>query len=180
MVLGLLRPGLVASSHLAEIRRVVSTCGLLLPTLIPRLRLSLGRDPTPSSRRKGRHARIRIVSSHNKTAFPFHGRSRNVVHVAVLLSFCVHICGSPGILITISRLSSNIFRGLLNSVLHRVTSNVQKRLVFATRGRRPLTILPNGYVEAAIISPSGQFDRKPGIGTAGGKRGMCRGDISLK
>lgn len=179
ILLDLLGPNLMDDERLERVRDIIGTYNLLLPTLVPHLRLSLTEAPAPSDK-QGRHrTQVEVMSTRGGVVFPFRNESEGVIRITMLLSLYVRVYNSPNVLVAVDEIDSGVFEKLLGDILRQLTSGIRGQLVFTAHNLHPFEVLPNTCLRTTTVDTYDRFSKGPRIKPTSNGRNVYRDAADL-
>ncbi|NEG89474.1 AAA family ATPase [Bifidobacterium aerophilum] len=179
MLLDLLGPNLMTDDQLERLRGIIGTYDLLLPTLVPNLKLSLAESPAPSDEQGNHRTQVEIMSSRGGTAFPFRNESEGIIRITMLLSFYIRAYNDPNVLVAIDELDSGVFENLLGDMLRQIVSGIRGQLIFTAHNQHPLAVLPGKCMRTTVVDPDDRFSRGPRIKTTNNGHSVYHNSVDL-
>ncbi|WP_146194721.1 ATP-binding protein [Bifidobacterium callitrichidarum] len=168
--LDLLRTNLLADAPLGQFRETIGTYNMILPTLIPNLRLSLRESPASSDDAGNRRTRVEVMASRGGASFPLRLESEGVIRIIRMLSYCIRAYNDPDALVAIDGIDEGIHEVLFGELIRQMASGIRGQLVFAAHNLRALEVLPRpaNTITLATGDPSDGFEpfRHAGSGNA--------------
>lgn len=161
ILLDLLGSNLMTDDQLERLHAIIDTYNLLLPTLVPDLKLSLAEGPAPADD-QGRHrTQVEVMSTRGSTTFPFRNESEGIIRIAMLLSLYVRAYNDPDTLVAIDEIDTGVYERLLGEILRQITSGIRGQLVFTVHNTHPLEILPGSCLRTTTVESDNRFSRVP-------------------
>lgn len=179
ILLDLLGPNLMDDEQLERVRDIIGTYNLLLPTLVPHLRLSLAEGPAPSDERGRHRTQVEVMSTRGGAVFPFRNESEGVIRITMLLSLYVRVYNDPDVLVAVDEIDSGVFEKLLGDILRQLASGIRGQLVFTAHNLHPFEVLPGTCLRTTTVDARDRFSKGPRIRPTSNGRNVYRDAADL-
>lgn len=161
ILLDLLGPNYLTDDKLDRVHETIGIYNMILPTLIPHLKLSLPESPATADDSGNRRTQVEIMSSRGGSAFPFRNESEGIIRITLLLSFYIRVYNDPDVLVAVDEIDSGVYEILLGEMVRQMASGIRGQLVFTAHNLRPFEVLPPSCLWTTVRDKDDRFSRVP-------------------
>ena len=177
-ILDIGRPCFVPAAIRREIERMVEQANLVLPVVIPGLKLECEmKEDVDEAGEAG--ARVFLYSSRDGVRIPFWAESEGIRRIVGILSLLVRMFNETDTCIAIDRIDSGIFEVLLGDILRVLAQRGRGQLVFTAHNLRVLEVLDHKSIVFSTADPDNRFVQLANVRAGNNLRDMYIRSVSL-
>lgn len=177
-ILDIGRPCFVPATIRREIERMVEQANLVLPVVIPGLKLECEmKEDVGEAGEAG--ARVFLYSSRGGVRIPFWAESEGIRRIVGILSLLVRMFNETDTCIAIDEIDSGIFEVLLGDILKVLARRGRGQLVFTAHNLRVLEVLDHKSIVFSTADPDKRFVQFPNVRVGNNLRDMYIRSVSL-
>lgn len=177
-ILDIGRPCFVPAAIRREIERMVEQANLVLPVVIPGLKLECEmKEDVDEAGEAG--ARVFLYSSRGGVRIPFWAESEGIRRIVGILSLLVRMFNETDTCIAIDEIDSGIFEVLLGDILRVLAQRGRGQLVFTAHNLRVLEVLDHKSIVFSTADPDNRFVQLANVRAGNNLRDMYIRSVSL-
>jgi hypothetical protein len=177
-ILDIGRPCFVPAAIRREIERMVEQANLVLPVVIPGLKLECEmKEDVDEAGEAG--ARVFLYSSRDGVRIPFWAESEGIRRIVGILSLLVRMFNETDTCIAIDEIDSGIFEVLLGDILRVLAQRGRGQLVFTAHNLRVLEVLDHKSIVFSTADPDNRFVQVANVRAGNNLRDMYIRSVSL-
>lgn len=177
-ILDIGRPCFVPAAIRREIERMVEQANLVLPVVIPGLKLECEmKEDVDGAGEAG--ARVFLYSSRDGVRIPFWAESEGIRRIVGILSLLVRMFNETDTCIAIDEIDSCIFEVLLGDILRVLAQRGRGQLVFTAHNLRVLEVLDHKSIVFSTADPDNRFVQVANVRAGNNLRDMYIRSVSL-
>lgn len=161
-------------------RNAIDTLNMVLPALVPDMKIRLREMGTELNADSEEVERIEFLSVHGDgAAIPLQYESDGIKKIVSILGVLIDMYNNPKVTVVIDELDSGIFEYLLGELTKIIEDNGMGQLIFTSHNLRPLELLDYKSLYFTTTNPDNRFTRLSSIKTNNNVRRVYYSEIQL-
>lgn len=179
ILINLNETSLIPEAALDIVHKVIDCMNVVLPQLVPGLRISV-KDMGAQLFPNGTPGyRIQLMSTKNSKEIPLQYESEGIKKLISILQLLIVIYNKPSMTVAIDELDAGVFEYLLGEILRIISEKGKGQLVFTSHNLRPLETLDKSFIAFTTTNPDNRYIRMSNIKTTNNLRDFYYRDIVL-